>query len=99
MSNERHEPDTRILEEDGPEIRTTASAGHSGSQSDQCCERCGRPVTGRRQQFCSGRCRMQERWEAQRQRRMLLLDVIDAAVEELRQELEGGDAAARRWGA
>ena len=63
-----------------PQPRTTASEEAS-------CERCGRPLTGRKTQFCSDACRMRDRRDMARRRRLDLLDSISAAVKELRREV------------
>lgn len=67
-----------------PQSRTTASTGHS-------CERCDRPLTGRKMHFCSDACRMRDRRDDERRKRMDLLNTIAAAVEELRIDLGCGD--------
>jgi predicted nucleic acid-binding Zn ribbon protein len=82
--HKRSRPDARVPENRGPETRTTASAGRF-------CEHCGRPLTGRKERFCSDRCRMAVRREHQRRRRLQLLNAIGAAVEELRRELTAND--------
>lgn len=76
--------ETAGAEDRGPEPRTTASGQAS-------CERCGRPLTGRKERFCSDACRMAVRREQQQHRRMDLLNAIGAAVEELRADLGCGD--------
>ena len=75
-------PDGQATGQVGPETRTTASSGPS-------CERCDRPLTGRKTRFCSDACRMADRREQQQGRRLELMGAIDAAVEELRADLGG----------
>jgi predicted nucleic acid-binding Zn ribbon protein len=65
----------------GPQPRTTASNGHS-------CEQCGRSLTGRKQRFCSDRCRMRARRQEQAARVNELLTTIEESVTALRGELE-----------
>jgi predicted nucleic acid-binding Zn ribbon protein len=67
----------------GPETRTTACAGQ--------CRLCGRPLTGRKQRFCSDACRMAARRERQQHRGLELLNTIVGAVEELRADLGTAD--------
>jgi hypothetical protein len=68
----------------GPQTRATDLEGHSG---DRVCRCCGHRIGGRRRNgYCSDRCRMQERRDEARRRRLELLDAIEAAVQELRQE-------------
>jgi predicted nucleic acid-binding Zn ribbon protein len=69
---------------DAPEGRTTAFAGPS-------CAWCGNALAGRKERFCSDRCRMRSIRAAQRQRRVTLINTISDAVSELRQELGGDD--------
>ena len=73
--------DLDLLEGHGPEPRTTPSEEPS-------CDWCGRPLTGRREHFCSDRCRMRNVRHVQRLKRLGLLDTIEAAVQDLRNELE-----------
>lgn len=70
--SEGQEPENR-----GPQSRRSASESLS-------CEHCGRPLTGRKERFCSDRCRMRDRRDLEHRRRLELLNTIDAAVEELR---------------
>ena len=72
--------DVDLREQRGSEPRTTASEGPS-------CDWCGRRLTGRKQRFCSDRCRMRRRRHAQRLKRLELLDTIEAAAQDLRNEL------------
>jgi predicted nucleic acid-binding Zn ribbon protein len=81
MANEnQNEPDTHLLEDLASESRRSASKG-------VLCERCGEPLTGNKERWCSDRCRMRDRRDEERRRRMDLLDIISAAVKELRAEL------------
>jgi uncharacterized protein with Zn-ribbon domain DUF2116 len=64
------------------EGRTTASETHS-------CEHCGEVLTGRKERFCSDRCRMKARRAKQQERVNELLTTIETAVSALRVELEG----------
>jgi predicted nucleic acid-binding Zn ribbon protein len=73
-------PDTRPVENRGPQPRTTASEGQS-------CERCGKPLTGRKLRYCSDRCRMQNRREDERRHLLELFNTIIAALNELRLSL------------
>ena len=83
MSNSANDKGVVTLEAGrGPETRTTASAGH--------CERCRRPLTGRKQRYCSDGCRMAVRRETQATRIGELLTTIEESVAALRGELEGG---------
>jgi hypothetical protein len=70
-------PDLPSVEGRGPEARTTASSGLS-------CATCGRRLTGRKQRFCSDRCRMQARRAASAARLTHLLTTIERATTELR---------------
>jgi hypothetical protein len=84
MAHENQEgPAARPLDESGPEPRTTAF-------SSQSCERCQRPLTGRKERFCSDRCRMAVRRQSQTARVRRLLTAIEESVAALRGELEGG---------
>jgi predicted nucleic acid-binding Zn ribbon protein len=62
--------------------RTTASEGHS-------CERCQKPLSGRKERFCSDACRMAARRQLRALRVQQLLAELEAAVDGLRVELEG----------
>lgn len=74
------EPDSRERE---PESRRRAA-------KDLVCRHCGQPVQGRRTNgYCSDRCRMRDRRDEHRRKRLELLDTISAAVEELRGALGG----------
>lgn len=64
------------------EGRTTASEGLS-------CQECGVLLTGRKERFCSDRCRMKARRAKQQERVNELLAAIETAVCALRGELEG----------
>ena len=64
------------------EPRTTAFEGLS-------CERCGVPLTGRKERFCSNRCRMRARRAVQATRRRDALRQIRDAVTVLEDELLG----------
>ena len=72
----------------GSEGRTTASEGHS-------CEQCGAVLKGRRQRFCSDRCRMRDRRREQQARLNELLAAIEQSVTALRQELWGRNDSQR----
>ena len=67
------------------EHRTTASDGRF-------CEQCGRPLTGRKERWCSDRCRMRVRRadEAARQRELLgnMRQALSALEAELVPEVE-----------
>jgi hypothetical protein len=67
-------------EDRGPESRTTASGGHS-------CASCGRPLTGRKERFCSDRCRMAMRRVKQRQRIEPLLETAESTLGALRRDV------------
>jgi predicted nucleic acid-binding Zn ribbon protein len=85
MTSVKDKPQILSDKEMGLETRTSASQGGS-TQSH--CLRCGRPIQGRRRNgFCSDRCRMEARRESQQRRRIELLDAIDTALKELRQDL------------
>lgn len=79
-------PDELLLDDRGPEPRTTAFEGPT-------CEQCGHPLTGRKQRFCSDRCRMAVRRQVQVARIDALLSTIEASVAALRGELEGRNEA------
>lgn len=57
----------------GSQARTTASDGHS-------CERCHRPLTGRKRRFCSDACRMRYRRVGERERRSKLFGQIESRL-------------------
>lgn len=85
MANEKQNPDTQGLEIDALQARTTASEGHPERGR---CRRCGEPVRGRRRNgYCADKCRMKDHRDAERRRRLALLDTISAVVEELRREV------------
>lgn len=66
----------------GPESRQTASTGSP-------CKRCGLPLTGRQERFCSDTCRMQT-WREDRATRLAdLLTTIERSTTALRAELLG----------
>lgn len=75
-------PDAHPPEHRGPETRTPASEGHS-------CGLCERPLTGRKQRFCSDRCRMAVRRERERARLDQLVRRLEDALGALRQALVG----------
>ena len=82
-------PDVHLTEDVGPETRTTGLEGHAERPP---CRRCGQPVEGRRRNgYCSDRCRMADRREDERRRRVGLLDTLGVVVEELRIELGEAD--------
>jgi predicted nucleic acid-binding Zn ribbon protein len=78
----QNEPHAQGREDRGPETRTTASDGRS-------CEQCGRPLTGRKERFCSDRCRMAVRREQERARVDELLRRLEGDLNALREELVG----------
>ena len=81
MKNEnQNDPDTSTLDVEALQPRTTASSGQS-------CEQCTRPLTGRKERFCSDRCRMRHQRDRDRRKRSELLDALSAAVEQLRREV------------
>ncbi len=80
--NEQAEPDGQAQDNRGPEPRTTASDG-------RCCQSCGRPLTGRKERFCSDRCRMRDRREREQARVDELLRRLKDDVDALREELVG----------
>jgi hypothetical protein len=61
----------------GPGPRTTAS-----------CQHCGRPLTGRKERFCSDRCRMRVRRDDQSRRIAARLRSMEEAIEGLKDELK-----------
>ena len=75
-------PDVHVLNDRGPESRTTASEERS-------CEHCGRGLTGRKQRFCSDRCRMKDRRAREDERRSDLLARLKGAVNDLENDLTG----------
>jgi len=62
------------------EARTTPFAGRS-------CEGCGKPLTGRKQHFCSDHCRMQARRAEQASRIAAWLGSMEEAIAGLKDEL------------
>jgi hypothetical protein len=70
----------------GPKPVTTAFA-------DRSCGTCGRPLTGRKEKFCSTRCRMRAYRAARQQKRRGLLERLRQTLTELERELfdEGTD--------
>lgn len=73
-------PDVEALEERALRPRTTASEGAS-------CDRCGRPLTGRKQRFCSDRCRMRARRTIDEERRRDLMNELHRVVRAVEVEL------------
>ena len=63
-----------------PEGRRWALQGH-------CCDRCDKPLTGRKTRYCSDACRMADARDRQQQRRRELLSRIEFATAELRADL------------
>jgi hypothetical protein len=70
-----------VADETVVQTRTTASAGQS-------CERCGRPLTGRKKRFCSDACRMRDRRDRERARIAELFGRLESDVAALREELD-----------
>lgn len=84
-------PDLPRIGDRGPQTRRQLVEGHPG---DRPCRHCGQPVQGRRRNgYCSDACRLRDRRDQERRRRLELLDTISAAVEELRSELGGSERA------
>ena len=53
------------------------------------CTHCGRPLTGRKERFCSDRCRMRFRRTIEEKRRRDLIDQLREVVTEVEIELLG----------
>jgi hypothetical protein len=70
------------LDDRGVETRMTASEQAS-------CEHCGRPLTGRKQQFCSDRCRMAARRDIRAERIRGLLNIIRTTTDAIEAECLG----------
>jgi len=71
--------------------RTTGSEGHSGNAN---CRRCGGQIKGqRRNGFCSDRCRMAARREAEVERKREILEGLKNAVNAVATELLGASSA------
>lgn len=82
----RDGPEVGSAEKDGSEADVQALNGHLELAR---CRRCGRHVKGKRTNgYCGDRCRLRDRREKVRNRRLELLDTISTAVEELRRELD-----------
>lgn len=71
----------------GSRGRTTASHGQS-------CVRCGRLLTGRKERFCSDRCRMASRRHEHTAKVSALLTTLQDALADLRDLVEGGGGRA-----
>jgi hypothetical protein len=69
-----------VADETVAQTRTPASAGQS-------CERCGRPLTGRKTRFCSDVCRMRDRRDCERARIASLLGQLEGGIAALRDHL------------
>lgn len=81
MKNENQiDPDTQGLEIDRLKTRTPASEHAS-------CERCGDPLTGRKERFCSDACRMAVRRADQTRRIAAWLGSMEQAIAGLKDEL------------
>lgn len=78
--DERTEPHAQSEGDRSPEPRTTAFAARS-------CGSCGRPLTGRKERFCSDRCRMRDRRQRERDRLAELLQRLENGLATLRVEL------------
>lgn len=65
------------------------SAGRRSASTALLCERCGGPLSGKKQRWCSDACRMADRRDDRRRKQLGLLDTISAAVEELRNDVGG----------
>jgi hypothetical protein len=77
-------PEADLSEKSGSETERRVLEGHP---EGPLCQRCGGQVRGRRRNgYCSDRCRMADRREQERRRRLALLDTISAAVAQLRNE-------------
>jgi predicted nucleic acid-binding Zn ribbon protein len=72
--------DPQPLSDRCPQSRRSALESRS-------CEWCGRPLTGRKERFCSDRCRMRDRREQERKRVDGLLQRLESGVHALRDEL------------
>lgn len=83
MANENQKgPTAHLLDDLGLETRTTAF-------ESQPCEQCKRPLTGRKQRFCSDACRLRHRREQDRARLGELLHRLESDLHALREELVG----------
>ena len=74
---------SRAQAANGEGTRTTGS-------EDRPCIRCGRQLQLRQQRYCSDRCRMRDRREAEAVRKRDLVSRLDAVVAEAKRELEKG---------
>lgn len=81
-------PDLHRSEELCPQSRRQVINGNP----ETICRRCGGPVKGRRRNgYCSDKCRLRNRRQDDRRKRLDLLNTINAAVEGLRVELGGNN--------
>jgi predicted nucleic acid-binding Zn ribbon protein len=82
QNDERNQNEAEVQrpEDHGPESRRAALGGHS-------CEWCEGPLTGRKERFCTDRCRMRRRRERQRTRVDELLQRLEGDLHALRAEL------------
>ena len=78
---DQNDPDIARPEDRALEPRTTASPG-------QPCERCSRPLNGRKQRFCSDKCRMKAHRQQQAARVTSLINAIEESAKALKAELE-----------
>jgi len=80
-------PDLQPPEGRGPESRRRVLIGHP---DDGRCRRCDQPIRGRRRNgYCSDRCRLADTRERQRREQLELLNAIEAAVQQLRESIQG----------
>lgn len=84
-----NELDVQREEEVASEALTTASTGHP-------CNQCGRQLRGRQQRFCSDRCRMITKRQERAARIERMLEMLEVATAELREELLNEEEKAPR---
>ena len=82
------QPDPQPVEITGLETCTTGPEGHPRRTH---CQRCGKPIRGRKRNgYCGNACRMKDRRARQATRLKDLISTIDQALSALREELRGG---------
>jgi len=75
------------FDQEGPEVAPAVDVGADGRRSaseGRSCEHCNRPLTGKKERFCSDACRMAWRREREATDLASLLDTIVGCVEAIR---------------
>lgn len=75
---------------DGPEacpVEARSPASRRAASKGLVCQRCSKPLTGKKDRWCSDACRMADLRDSDRRRLLERLDTVSAAVEQLRREV------------